>query len=56
MNSGHFRDIPVVDARGQVLGNLTDNAVARYLCEGLQAEVMNLPPDPNQVHRTVEGA
>jgi CBS domain-containing protein len=56
MNEGSFRDIPVVDADGRVLGNLTDNAVARYLCAGMQAEVINLPPNPNQVHRTVEGA
>src|SRR5687767_921857 len=34
MNEGHFRDIPVIDAEGQVMGNLTDNAIARYLCDG----------------------
>jgi CBS domain-containing protein len=56
MNEGSFRDIPVVDESGRVLGNLTDNAVARYLCDGMQAEVMNLPPNPDQVPRTVEGA
>lgn len=56
MNEGHFRDIPVVDAEGKILGNLTDNAIVVHLCDHLQAEVLNLPPDPEQVPRAPEGA
>lgn len=56
MNEGHFRDLPVVAQDGKVLGNLTDNSVVRHLADHLQAEVMNLPPDPAQVLETVEGA
>lgn len=56
MNEGHFRDLPVIDGRGRVVGNLTDNAVVRHLGDHLQAEVLNLPPDPNQVAATPEGA
>jgi CBS domain-containing protein len=56
MNEGHFRDLPVVNERGKILGNLTDNAIVRYLADHLPAEVLNLPPDPNQVPKTVEGA
>lgn len=56
MNEGHFRDIPIVDEDGGVLGNLTDNSVVRHLADHLQAEVMNLPPDPAQVLDKVEGA
>ena len=36
--------------------NLTDNAIVRHLAQHLQAEVLNLPPDPDQVPKTVEGA
>jgi CBS domain-containing protein len=56
MNAGHFRDIPVVTEDGTVVGNLTDNAVVRHLCEHLQVEVLNLPPNPGQILRTPEGA
>ena len=56
MNEGRFRDLPVVDCTGRILGNLTDNAIVRQLGDRLQAEVLNLPPDPNQVPKTVEGA
>jgi CBS domain-containing protein len=56
MTEGHFRDLPVVGKEGKILGNLTDNAVVRHLADRLQAEVLNLPPDPEQVPRTVEGA
>ena len=56
MNEGHFRDLPVVDADGHILGNLTDNAIVDHLCDHLQAEVINLPPVPDQVPKTVEGA
>lgn len=56
MNEGHFRDLPVVDEQGRLAGNLTDNAIVRHLCDHLPAEVLNLPPNPNQVARTVEGS
>jgi CBS domain-containing protein len=56
MNEGKFRDLPVVDATGKIIGNLTDNAVVRHLGDHLQAEVLNLPPDPNQVAESAEGA
>jgi len=56
MNEGHFRDLPVVDETGRVLGNLTDNAIVRHLADHLQAEVLNLPPEPGQVPATEEGA
>jgi CBS domain-containing protein len=56
MNQGHFRDLPVVDDQGRVLGNLTDNAVVQHICARMQAEVINIPPDPHQVPRAPEGA
>jgi CBS domain-containing protein len=56
MNQGHFRDLPVVDAGGKISGNLTDNAIVSHIAQHLAAEVINLPPDPNQVAEAVEGA
>ncbi len=56
MRGGQFRNLPVVGPAGEVLGNLTDTAVVRGLADYLQVEVLNLPPDPNQVPKTVEGA
>jgi len=56
MNEGHFRDLPVVSAEGKILGNLTDNAIVRFIADHMPAEVLNLPPDPDQVPRTPEGA
>jgi CBS domain-containing protein len=56
MREGHFRDLPVAREDGRVLGNLTDNAIVRCLADHLQVEVLNLPPDPNQVAKAPEGA
>jgi len=56
MNEGYIRDLPVTDAQGRLLGNLTDNAIVRHLCGKLPAETLNLPPNPDQVARAREGA
>ncbi len=56
MTAGHFRDLPVLDRGGRLLGNLTDNAVVKRICDGFPAEVLNLPPDLEQVLREVDGA
>lgn len=56
MTQRHFRDLPVVDRDGRILGNLTDNAIVQFLADGMQADVLNLPPNPNQVAKTPEGA
>jgi CBS domain-containing protein len=56
MTEGRFRDIPVLGPEGRLLGNLTDNSVVRHLADHLQAEVLNLPPEPDQVPGSPEGA
>ena len=56
MNRGHYRDLPVVDGAGRLLGNVTDDSILWYLADRLQAEVINLPPDPDQVPKAPEGA
>jgi CBS domain-containing protein len=56
MVQGHYRNVPVVDGQGAVIGNLTHYDLLRFLADRFQAEVYNLPPDPDQVPDAVEGA
>lgn len=56
MHSGHFRNVPVLDDRGRLVGNLTDHALVQHLCERLEREILTLPPNPDQVPDTAEGA
>jgi len=48
MESMHFRNTPVVNKGGAIVGNLTHFALIRYLAESFPAEVLNLPPEPGQ--------
>lgn len=56
MNAGHYRHVPVVDAAGAPAGNLSQHAVIRFLTDHYPREVYNLPPDPEKIARTREGA
>ncbi|MBI3909492.1 MAG: CBS domain-containing protein [Armatimonadetes bacterium] len=56
MNQGHYRNTPVVDAEGKVVGNLTHYAIIDFLCDRFPEGIYNLPPDPEQVARTRDGA
>lgn len=56
MNEGHFRNVPVLDATGRIVGNLSQHAVIRFLTDHFPREVYNLPPDPELISRTREGA
>jgi CBS domain-containing protein len=55
MHQGGFRQIPVVDAAGQVAGCVRHKDIAEYLVDHFAAHVLNLPPDPEQIARTPEG-
>lgn len=48
MDRLHFRNIPVKDNQGEVVGNLTHFSLIRYLGDLFPKEVYNLPPDPDQ--------
>jgi len=50
-----FRHIPVVDEAGQVVGCVGHEDVVDYLAEVYPAEILNLPPDPDQVVLEREG-
>jgi CBS domain-containing protein len=49
-----YRHVPVVDDDGRVLGCVQHKDVVGYLAE-VYPEVLNLPPDPDQVILTREG-
>ncbi len=50
-----YRHVPVVDDDGRVLGCIRHEDVVDYLAQVYPAEVLNLPPDPDQVILTREG-
>jgi CBS domain-containing protein len=56
MNRGHYRNVPVLEADGTLVGNLTHYAILRFFSDRFQQEIYNLPPDPDQVPRAPEGA
>jgi CBS domain-containing protein len=56
MNAGHYRNVPVLDAQGRIAGNLPQHEVIRFLTDQFPQEIYNLPPDPERIAQTREGA
>jgi CBS domain-containing protein len=56
MNEKHFRNVPVLDNKGTVIGNLTHYAIVKYLADRFPESVYNLPPEPDRVARNRDGA
>jgi len=56
MNRKHFRNVPVLDEAGQVVGNLTHYAIIKYLADRFPESVYNLPPHPDRSPRQRDGA
>ncbi|MBI1882472.1 MAG: CBS domain-containing protein [Chloroflexi bacterium] len=56
MNEKHFRNVPVLDDTGAVIGNLTHYAIVKYLADRFPESVYNLPPEPDRVVRNRDGA
>ena len=56
MNAGHYRNMPVVDDEGRVLGDLTQSGVIKFLSDRFPQEVYNLSPEPEQVAKARDGA
>ena len=56
MDFKHFRNVPIVDDQGKVVGNLTHYAIIKYLSDRFPESVYNLPPDPQQVAKKRNGA
>jgi CBS domain-containing protein len=56
MNAGHYRNVPVLDAEGRIEGNLPQHEVIRFLTDQFPQDIYNLPPDPDRIAHTKEGA
>lgn len=55
MDQHHIRNLPVIDAGGQIVGSMTHMAVIEYLAGRYPVEVLNRPPDPERFPRKAEG-
>ena len=55
MHQGGYRQIPILDATGQIAGCVRHKDIAEYLVNHFAEHVLNLPPDPDQIARTPEG-
>lgn len=56
METGRYRNVPIVDDGGAVKGIVRPQDVLRYLAEAFPEEVLNLPPRPHQRMKESEGA
>jgi CBS domain-containing protein len=56
MQTGRYRNVPVVDAAGQLTGVVRQSDIIKYLAESFPEELLNLPPRPHQRMKEPEGA
>jgi CBS domain-containing protein len=56
METGAFRNIPLVDDEGRVVGIVRQQDLLRYLAESFPEELLNLPPRPHQLMDAADGA
>jgi CBS domain-containing protein len=55
MHTGGYRQVPIVDDADRILGCVRHKDLAGYLVDHYAAQVLNLPPDPEQLARAPEG-
>jgi CBS-domain-containing membrane protein len=56
METGRFRNVPIIDGDGILHGIVRPQDLLRYLAESFPEEVLNLPPRPHQRMKESEGA
>jgi CBS domain-containing protein len=56
MESGHYRNVPLVEADGTLVGLLRQKDLLAYVAEAFPQEILNLPPRPHQNMEEPEGA
>lgn len=56
MQTGRYRNVPVVDAEGSLVGVVRQSDIIKYLAESFPEELLNLPPRPHQRMKEPEGA
>ena len=54
--TGRYRNVPLVDADGAIVGIVRPTDLLRYLAEAFPEELLNLPPRPHQRMKEPEGA
>jgi CBS domain-containing protein len=55
MQTGRFRNVPIVDDAGRLVGVVRPQDVLKYLAEAFPEELLNLPPRPHQQMEQPEG-
>ena len=56
MQTGRYRNVPMVDADGALVGVVRQQDIIAYLAESFPEELLNLPPRPHQRMKASEGA
>ena len=56
MRTGRYRNVPMVDASGRLVGVVRQADIIKYLAESFPEELLNLPPRPHQRMEEPEGA
>jgi CBS domain-containing protein len=56
MQTGRYRNVPMVDSDGQLMGVVRQSDIIKYLAESFPEELLNLPPRPHQRMKEPEGA
>ena len=56
MQTGRYRNVPLVDDDRRLIGVVRQNDIIRYLAESFPEELLNLPPRPHQHMKEPEGA
>ena len=55
MQSGRFRNVPVIDDERHLVGVVRQVDIIRFLAEAFPEELLNLPPRPHQRMEQAEG-
>jgi CBS domain-containing protein len=55
MKTGRYRNLPIVDGEGLLVGVVRPQDVLKYLAEAFPEELLNLPPRPHQQMEQPEG-
>jgi CBS domain-containing protein len=56
MQTGRYRNVPLVEDGGRMIGVVRQNDIIKYLAESFPEELLNLPPRPHQRMKEPEGA
>jgi CBS domain-containing protein len=56
MQAGGYRNLPLVEPDGRVVGVLRQHDLLEYIAEAFPQEILNLPPRPHQQLEEQEGA